>query len=244
MSANAMSDRVAGAPIGRRVMLGLLGAGVAGVLFGSRVDDWMERVLGPITAKDGTGLLSLLPIGRFRIYSVTSGFPSRSHADYTLKIHGLVARPRSYTYAELRGRRPTALTRDFQCVTGWRVHDVAWVGVRLRDLLDDAGLHTDARAVRFTSFDGTYTESLTLEQARRDDVIVAYQMEGGDLSRIHGGPVRLLVTPMYGYKSLKWLDTIEVLDHVEPGYWERLGYDTDGWVGHSNHRSDNPTSSS
>jgi DMSO/TMAO reductase YedYZ molybdopterin-dependent catalytic subunit len=239
-----MSDRVAGAPIGRRVMLGLLGAGVAGVLFGSRVDDWMERVLGPITAKDGTGFLSLLPIGRFRIYSVTAGFPSRSHAEYRLNLHGLVARPRSYTYSELRARRPTALTRDFQCVTGWRVHDVDWVGVRLRDLLDDAGAHPDARAVRFTSFDGTYTESLTLEQARRDDVLVAYKMEGGDLARIHGGPVRLLVTPMYGYKSLKWLDTIEVLDHVERGYWERLGYDTDAWVGHSNHRSDNPTSTS
>lgn len=239
-----MSDTAfSGAPVGRRVVLGLLGAGAAGVLFGARIDDWIERVLGPITAKDGTGILSLFPIGRFRIYSVTDGFPSRSHAQYQLKVRGLVERPRIYKYAELVARSPVSLTRDFQCVTGWRVHDVAWTGVHLRDLLDDAGLQPSARAVRFTSFDGTYTESLTLEQARRDDVLVAYKMEGSDLSRIHGGPVRLLVTPMYGYKSLKWLDTIEVVDRVEPGYWERDGYDVDAWVGHSNGRSDDPTSS-
>jgi DMSO/TMAO reductase YedYZ molybdopterin-dependent catalytic subunit len=225
------------------VVLGLLGVGAAGVLFGSRVDDWMERVLGPIAAKDGTGILSLLPIGRFRIYSVTDGFPSRSHALYRLKVQGLVERPHTYTYAELVARPPVALTRDFQCVTGWRVHNVAWTGVHLRDLLDDAGVQPSARAVHFTSFDGTYTESLTLEQARRDDVLVAYKLEGSDLSRIHGGPVRLLVTPMYGYKSLKWLDTVEVVDRVEPGYWEHDGYDVDAWVGHSNRRSDDPTSS-
>ena len=60
--------------------------------------------------------------------------------------------------------------------------------------------------MRFTSFDGAYTESLTLDQARRDDVIVAYELEGEPLSAEHGGPVRLYVAPMYGYKSFKWLD--------------------------------------
>ena len=59
-------------PVGRRVFLGLLGFGAAGVLVGSRIDDWQERVIGPIEARDGTGLLSLFPIGRFRIYSVAA----------------------------------------------------------------------------------------------------------------------------------------------------------------------------
>ena len=95
------------------------------------------------------------------------------------------------------------LTRDFQCVTGWRVPDVEWKGVRLADLLDRAGVQSDATALRFHSFDGAYTESLTLAQARRDDVIVAYRLEGSPLSDEHGGPVRLYVAPMYGYKSLQ-----------------------------------------
>jgi DMSO/TMAO reductase YedYZ molybdopterin-dependent catalytic subunit len=223
------------------VFLGLLGFGVAGVLVGSRIDDWQERVIGPIEARDGTGLLSLFPIGRFRIYSVSSSLPSRSRSAYKLKIGGLVERPQTISYAALAQRPAVHLTRDFQCVTGWRVHDVKWVGVRLRDLLDEAGVQPTAKAVRFTSFDGVYSESLTLEQARRDDVLVAYKLDGQNLSRIHGGPVRLAVTPMYGYKSLKWLDTIELTDQVEPGYWEHRGYDVNGWVGHSNGRSDDPT---
>jgi DMSO/TMAO reductase YedYZ molybdopterin-dependent catalytic subunit len=133
------------------------------------------------------------------------------------------------------------MTRDFQCVTGWRVHDVAWEGVRLADLLDRAGVQPEATAIRFKSFDGTYTESLTLSQGRRPDVIVAYRMEGGDISAEHGGPVRLYVAPMYGYKSCKWLDTIELTTKVEPGYWEHYGYDVDGWVGRSNGRDDDAT---
>ena len=137
--------------------------------------------------------------------------------------------------------RQTAITKDFQCVTGWRVPDVHWAGVALPDLLDRVGVLPGAKAVRFTSFDGTYTESLTLAQARRRDVLVATSMIGKEVSRDHGGPVRLYVAPMYGYKSCKWLSGIELVDSVQPGYWEQLGYDVDAWVGRSNGRDDKPT---
>ncbi len=137
--------------------------------------------------------------------------------------------------------KPTSLTRDFQCVTGWRVAEVQWKGVRLGDVLDRAGVQAEATAVHFTSFDGTYSESLTLSQARRRDVLVAYELEGDLLSDEHGGPVRLYVAPMYGYKSLKWLDSIVLTKHVEEGYWETRGYDTDGFVGQSNGRDDDAT---
>ena len=111
----------------------------------------------------------------------------------------------------------------------------------LRDVLDRAGVQPGARALRLRSFDGEYSESLTLGQARRDDVLVAYELEGEPLSSAHGGPARLYVAPMYGYKSLKWLQSIEVTAKVVPGYWEERGYDVDGWVGRSNGRDDNHT---
>jgi DMSO/TMAO reductase YedYZ molybdopterin-dependent catalytic subunit len=237
-----VSDQAAapGTPIGRRLFLGLLGVGALGVVFGAKVQDVLERTVGPLISKDGTGLSALLPIGRFRIYTVTGDLPHKSKPDYKLSVHGLVDTPYVLTYDELRALPPTHLDKDFQCVTGWRVPDVAWKGVLLADLLDRAGVKKEATALRFTSFDGTYTESLTIAQARRPDVIVAYQLEGDDISSAHGGPVRLYVAPMYGYKSIKWLNEIELTKSVQPGYWENEGYDVDGWIGRSNGRDDSP----
>jgi DMSO/TMAO reductase YedYZ molybdopterin-dependent catalytic subunit len=227
---------IEGTPIGRRVVLTMLGLGAAGVLFGRSVQDGLARSLSPQVA-------ALLPSGgRFRIYSVVGFSPRRSTSEYRLKVDGLVERPLDLGYDELISRTPTAITKDFQCVTGWRVPDVRWQGVKVSELLDAAGVDPTARALRFHSFDGAYTESLTLSQARRDDVLVAYEMEGNPVSAQHGGPVRLFVAPMYGYKSLKWLSRIEVVDRVVPGFWEERGYDVDAWVGESNGRSDDPTS--
>jgi DMSO/TMAO reductase YedYZ molybdopterin-dependent catalytic subunit len=194
-----------------------------------------------VSQNDPTGLSSFVPTGgRFRIYSVVAHMPERSRGEYRLTVDGMVDRPLSLGFDELLDRPQTELVRDFQCVTGWRVPDVPWSGVRVADLLDEAGVRPGATHLRLYSFDGAYTESLTLDQARRDDVLVAHRMMGGPVSREHGGPVRLLVAPMYGYKSLKWLDRIEVVDELVPGYWEVRGYDVDAWVGDSNGRSDEP----
>ena len=232
-------------PIGRRVLVGSLLATAAGIVFGARVQDGLQRLLLPITLHDPTGLSDLLPVaGRFRIYSVTGTLPSRSTEAYSLRVEGLVAEPATLSFDDVRHRLPqTELRRDFQCVTGWRVHDVAWAGVRLRDLIDPLAVQPTATHVVFSSFDGTYTETLTLDQARRDDVLVAHTMEGSALSREHGGPVRLYVAPMYGYKSLKWLERIEVTDRLPDGggYWEQRGYDVDAWTGRSNGGHQEPT---
>ena len=227
--------------MGRRVVLGMLGLGALGVVAGGPISRGLGRVAGALDELDPTGLTGRLPGTGWRFYSVTAREPLRTPADYRLRVTGLVARPRTFTYADLRRLPRAALTSDFQCVTGWRVPDVGWAGVRLADVLDAAGARPGARAVSFRSFDGVYTESLTLEQARRPDVLVADTMDGKPLSRHHGGPVRLLVAPMYGYKSCKWLGGIEVTDRVEPGYWENEGYDVDAWVGRSNGRDDAPT---
>ena len=234
-------DDARGTPVGRRAFLGLLGLGAVGIATGAVVQGWLERSVGPIVGRDPTGLLALLPIGRFRLYTVTGAFPERSRADYRLAVDGLVDTPLELSFAELTAMDRVHITRDFQCVTGWRVPDVRWTGVRLRDLLDAAGASDDADAVRFVSFDGAYTESLTMSQARRDDVLVAYELDDEPLSSVHGGPARLYIAPMYGYKSLKWLRRIELTKRVQPGYWEQRGYDVDGWVGQSNGRDDEPT---
>ncbi len=217
----------------------MMGTGLTGILFGSKAADLLERVVAPLASRDGTGFLSLFPVGRFRIYTVTGRLHSRSDVDYRLNVGGHVDTPVTFTLDDLKAMPATRMTKDFQCVTGWRVHDVKWTGVRLADVLDKAGVKDGAWGIRMFSFDGSYTETLTLDQARRDDVIVAYELEGKPVSSAHGGPARLYVAPMYGYKSIKWLETIEVTPtEARAGYWEVRGYDTDAWIGKSNGRDD------
>jgi DMSO/TMAO reductase YedYZ molybdopterin-dependent catalytic subunit len=224
------------------VVLGMVGLGAIGVVTGRWLSAGEQRALGYIGNRDPTGLTQLVPAGGgFRYYSVTGPVPKRTAADYQLTVSGMIDRPVTLSMAGLAQLPQTAITADFQCVTGWRVPDVHWAGVALPDLLEHVGVRPGASAVRFGSFDGQYTESLTLDQARRRDVLVATRMLGGPVSNDHGGPVRLYVAPMYGYKSIKWLDRIELTDQVTPGYWEQLGYDVDAWVGRSNGRDDEPT---
>ena len=210
--------------MGRRVFFGMVALGAAGVVFGSTVQSRVGRALGP-------GLADVLPGGNlFQIYSVSDTFPAISQHAYRLSVSGLVERPATFTFADLEAMPQVRLVRTFQCVTGWRVPDVHWEGVRLSHLLETVGLRPGSVALAFDSYDRVDTESLTLEQARLSDVIVATRMLGGPITTEHGGPVRLYVAPMFGYKSLKCLSAIRVVDAVEPGYWEQYGYPVNGWL--------------
>ncbi|MEV6398769.1 molybdopterin-dependent oxidoreductase [Streptomyces sp. NPDC051907] len=220
----------------------MLGLGAAGVAAAPYLQRGLESFLGAAADKDPTGLTGLLPNGGgFRYYSVASSVPRKSEQTYRLTVDGLVDRPKTYTLDALRELPQTRVVRDVQCVTGWRVPDTPFSGVKLSLLLDAAGVRPEGKAIRFTCFDGVYSESLTLPQARRDDVLVALRMQDKPVSHSHGGPVRLYVAPMYFYKSAKWLSGITVTSDVQPGYWEERGYDVDAWVGRSNGRSDTPT---
>ena len=210
--------------VGRRVFLGMAAVGALGIAFGGKVQSAVGNAFG-------SGLGGILPGGdKFRIYSVSGTLPDISRDRYRLEISGLVDHPGTFTLADLEAMPKTALVRDFQCVTGWRVPDVHWEGVRLSHLMDTVGVQPGAVALSFESYDGTDSESLTLAQARMSDVIVAYRMLGAPVTTEHGGPVRLYVAPMFGYKSLKWLSGIRVVDQVIPGYWEENGYPVNGWI--------------
>jgi DMSO/TMAO reductase YedYZ molybdopterin-dependent catalytic subunit len=212
--------------VGRRTVLGVLGLTGIGIFAGARIDGALS---GPLSSVGGAlgGLGALVPgADSFRIYTVTAGLPDIDRSTYRLKVNGLVDRPAELSLDDLAALPRTSFSHTFQCVTGWRVPNVHWQGVRLADLLDHVGAHSSARALRFYSADGTYTESLTMSQAHLPDVLVADHMLGTEVSSAHGGPVRL-----YGYKSIKWLDRIEVTDTVVPGYWEDNGYPLDAWIG-------------
>jgi sulfoxide reductase catalytic subunit YedY len=157
--------------------------------------------------------------GRFRYYFVNDVIPTFDPVTWRLNVGS-----KSYTWAQFTALRHREMVSNFHCVTGWSVFNITWEGVRLSDLLADAGL-TKAPALIFFSGDKEYTESLTWEQAQNPDVMLAFNMDGVGLPRAQGGPVRLLVPAMYGYKSIKWVEKITATDNAQyAGYWELRGY--------------------
>ncbi len=119
---------------------------------------------------------------------------------------------------------------DFHCVTGWSVYSATWEGIPLKTLLRQAGVKKEAKYVKFYSADGVYTDTLSLDQAMLEDVMVAVLIDGELITEKNGGPVRLIVPEMYAYKSVKWLNRVEVIDYEHIGYWEKRGYSQEAWV--------------
>ena len=160
--------------------------------------------------------------------------PRYDPATWRLRIDGLVDRPQTIDIEQLRALPAAEQISTFHCVTGWTVRNVHWRGVRFADLLAAAAPHPDAGVLTFASAEQPYVDTLTLDQARLPDVMLAYEMDGQPLPRPHGAPVRLVIPDMYGYKNVKWVERITVGARAAPGYWEQRGYDTDAWVGRSN----------
>jgi DMSO/TMAO reductase YedYZ molybdopterin-dependent catalytic subunit len=169
----------------------------------------------------------------FTIYTI-NGFPAFDPQSYRLHVGGMVENPRAYSFDEILAMPAVNETRFYQCVTGWVVPKPAWRGVRLWDVIQASNPKPGATALRFLCMDNAYSESLTFEQAKKSDVLLAYGLNGRSLSREQGRPLRLVVPGMYGYKFAKWVNRIEVVDRVIPGYWEENGYDVDAYIGHSN----------
>ncbi|WP_088835140.1 molybdopterin-dependent oxidoreductase [Paenibacillus tyrfis] len=167
--------------------------------------------------------------GQFRIYTVTP-IPAFSSEDWKFALTGLVDREYAWSWEQFLKLKRTVQVSDFHCVTGWSVYQVTWEGIPLKELLELAKVRNEAKFVKFYSGDRVYTDCLSLEQARMDDVMVAVLMDGKPIPQQLGGPVRLVVPQMYAYKSVKWLQGIELIDKEHIGYWELRGYDNDAWV--------------
>ena len=217
-------------PYGRRAFLGLLAGGLSSLFWAGPA----ARALAPVTSGFSQALGNLLPVGGWRIYTISGSMPIFDERSYRLEITGLVRNPVQLTYAQLRALPHVHQVSNFHCVTGWSVDNVRWGGVRFSDLLALAEPLPSAQAIRFVSLEQPYNDSLTLDQALLPNVMLAYDMDGQPLSRPHGSPARVVIPEMYGYKGVKWLTKMELVDHQPTGYWEGLGYDQNAWVGRSN----------
>ena len=149
--------------------------------------------------------------------------PTYAPGEWNLTVNGLVDKPFTLTFEELTALPSVTLTTDIHCVTKWSKFDTVWRGVKLKNLLDMAGIQPDATHVMGHAEYG-YTANLPMEDALRDESMVVWEYEGEAIEPIHGGPVRLLVPNLYFWKSPKWLRGIELMNADKPGFWERNGY--------------------
>lgn len=208
--------------IRRRDFLRVAGGGAVLGLFASISLDTIVRVLanagGDIASTSG-----------WQIYSVTSPMPRIAPAAYRLRVDGLVSAPRTFTLADLQALPSTTGVYTWQCVTGWVVPGVMWEGVDLDTLLSACG---GARGdyLTFHSADGVYVDSLSLPQATDGLTLLGYTMNNAPLAEEHGGPLRLVVPAMYGYKSVKWVNRITVAQQQVVGYWEQRGYPVNAYL--------------
>ncbi len=215
--------------LGRAAFLGVTVAGLSSLVWGRSA--W-EAVSGIVPRSVAEVLPQ--PTSGWRIYTVAATMPRFDPETYRLRVDGLVQRPLSLALDDLQALPVAEQVSDFRCVTGWRVEDVRWTGVRIRDLLAGAGPLPSGAALSFVSAERPYVDSLTLEQASLPDVMLAWGMDGRPLERPHGAPLRLVMPRMYGYKSVKWVERIIVTREPVVGYWEQRGYDRDAWIGRSN----------
>ncbi|MFE0753642.1 molybdopterin-binding protein [Inquilinus sp. NPDC058860] len=160
-------------------------------------------------------------------------------ANWRLKIDGLVDRPRELSLADLKALPVRTQITRHDCVEGWSAIG-KWTGVPLGMLLSSVGLKPSARFAVFHCADelertldgsGRYYESIDLIDAFHPQTILAYAMNGQDLSVGHGAPLRLRVERQLGYKQAKYVMRIEIVDSFaglwggNGGYWEDRGYE-------------------
>jgi DMSO/TMAO reductase YedYZ molybdopterin-dependent catalytic subunit len=119
------------------------------------------------------------------------------------------------------------VTQD--CVTSWSIEKPLWEGVPIKYLADAAEVKPEAKWVMFHCYDG-YTAPIPVEDALKDDSIVAMKMNGRPLSAEQGFPARPFIPNLYAWKSAKWLGKIEFIPEYADGYWEAYGYHERGDV--------------
>ena len=168
--------------------------------------------------------------------------PAVDIANWSLTVGGLVSTPMTLKLDEIKKRPVRTIAATMECAGNGRalmsprpisqpwmleaVSTAEWTGASLRELLAEAGLSIEAVEILFTGLDRGiqgdelqyYQRSLSLSEANREEILLAYEMNGLPLQPQHGYPLRLVVPGWYGMTSVKWLDRIEAIDKPFDGY--------------------------
>ena len=135
-------------------------------------------------------------------------------ADWRLAVDGMVARPASFSLAELRSFRSRSQITQLACEEGWS-YIAEWTGVALADVLERVGMLPQAKFVVYFALQGDWWDSIDRDEALHPQTLVSHGLNGGPLPVGNGGPLRLRVPRQLGYKSVKYITRLTVTDNLK-----------------------------
>lgn len=198
-----------------------------GLDFSDRVSEAVFRPsqLAPTFRDD-----QLTPAEQFPYNSIGPDEPDVDLASWELLVEGMVARPGSYSLAAIQALPKVEQNARHVCIEGWSVIG-KFGGARFADFLDHVGADPAARFVEVLCHDDYYT-SFDMASCRHPQTLLCYEMYGRPLDRGHGAPLRVHMPTKLGYKSAKYLFSLEVRDRPprKRGFWEDQGYSWHGGI--------------
>jgi DMSO/TMAO reductase YedYZ molybdopterin-dependent catalytic subunit len=169
----------------------------------------------------------ITPTDRFYRVDINPVPPTVDANSWRLVVKGLVNTPLTLTYEQLKARPSIPQIATLECISNKIANDfigtAIWNGIELKDLLNEAGVKSNAKYIVFRCADG-YDVGIPLERGFQKGSILAYGMNGETLIAKHGYPVRAIIPGLYGMMNPKWITEIEVIDRVYEGYWQKKGW--------------------
>ena len=199
--------------VSRRGLLGIIGLGL--YHFASRGIGWARA--------------EYTRVKEFLIRSI-EGTQRVDLKTWRLKIEGLVEKPLTLRFDEIQALSKKIQVKNFICVEGWGLDNQKWEGVHLKEIFSKVKIDPKAKYVSFYATGGKYRDSLSIQEALEPATMLAYRLNGKDLSPENGFPLRLVIPRMYAYKGTKWVERIVFTEKQEVGYWEKSGYPVDGSI--------------
>jgi DMSO/TMAO reductase YedYZ molybdopterin-dependent catalytic subunit len=160
-----------------------------------------------------------------RWYAISSlGKPKSIDIDkYFVKIYGLVEEEKIVSFKKILTLPTIKKDFDIHCVDGWSYLGTVFEGIYPRELFKGVKIKDNGKFVIVHTVEG-YSTDLPLDFLLSNNVILAYKVNGENLSFEHGYPLRLVVNGKYAYKDAKWVNSFEIVEKDIPGYWEERGY--------------------
>ncbi len=189
-----------------------------------KFNDWVQsKAFNPSRLSPELPDSELTPEDGFRLNSYSTDEPDFDMAAWRLTVFGSVRSPGEYALQQIMSFPKKVMNTKHCCVEGWSMN-IKWGGTPLHLFLESVGADPSARYLHVQSADDYYT-TYDMPSARHPQTLLCYEAFNKPLDLGHGAPLRITMPTKLGYKSAKWITSLEVTNQKKGGYWEDQGYE-------------------